>query len=42
MSNPHAPYLIMLGIGDYGIEKRKSKSGVEMDLYYYPDQASKT
>jgi aminopeptidase N len=41
MSNPHAPYLIMLGIGDYGIEKRKSKSGVEMDLYYYPDQPQK-
>lgn len=41
MSNPHAPYLIMLGIGDYGIETRKSKSGVEMDLYYYPDQPQK-
>ena len=41
MNNPHAPYLIMLGIGDYGIEKRLSSSGVEMDLWYYPDQAQK-
>ncbi|MEQ8909033.1 MAG: M1 family metallopeptidase [Vicingaceae bacterium] len=38
ISRPHASYLIMLGIGKYGIEKRKSASGVEMDLYYYPDQ----
>lgn len=39
ISNPHASYLIMLGIGKYDIEKRKSASGVEMNLYYYPDQA---
>lgn len=38
ISKPHATYLIMLGIGKYGIEKRKSTSGVEMDLYYYPDE----
>lgn len=41
MSHPHAPYLIMLGIGDYGIETRKSASGVAMDLWYYPDQADR-
>lgn len=38
ISHPHPTYLIMLGIGDYAIEQRKSKSGVNMDLYYYPDQ----
>lgn len=38
ISKPHAPYLIMLGIGDYAIEKRKSESGVEQNLYYYPDE----
>lgn len=41
MKHPHAPYLIMLGIGDYGIETRKSNSGVDMDLWYYPDQANR-
>lgn len=38
ISHPHPTYLIMLGIGDYAIETRKSESGVKMDLYYYPDQ----
>jgi aminopeptidase N len=38
ISEPHSPYLIMLGIGKYGIEKRKSESGVPMELWYYPDQ----
>ena len=34
---PYAPYLVMLGIGDYAIKETKSKSGVPMHLYYYPD-----
>jgi aminopeptidase N len=38
ISHPHAPYLIMLGIGDYGIEKQKSASGVPLNLYYYSGQ----
>ncbi len=38
ISKPHPTYLIMLGIGDYAIDTRKSASGVSMDLYYYPDQ----
>ncbi len=38
ISHPHAPYLIMLGIGDYAIYETKSSSGVPMNLYYYPDQ----
>ena len=41
ISHPHAPYLIMLGIGDYAIEKRKSASGVPINLYYYPDEKEK-
>lgn len=39
ISHPHAPYLIMLGIGEYAIEKQKSASGIPLNLYYYPDQA---
>lgn len=41
ISHPHAPYLIMLGIGEYAIEKRKSASGVPINLYYYPDEKEK-
>jgi aminopeptidase N len=37
MSKPHAGYLLMLGIGKYGIKKTKSASGVPLSLYYYPD-----
>lgn len=34
---PYATYLVMLGIGDYAIKETKSKSGVPMHLYYYPE-----
>lgn len=37
MNKPHAPYLIMLGIGEYEIETRYSKRGLREDLWYYPD-----
>ncbi len=37
LSKPYAPYLVMLGIGDYEIKETKSKSGVPMHLYYYPE-----
>lgn len=37
MKSPHAPYLVMLGIGKYDIKETKSKSGVPMHLYYYPE-----
>ncbi|HTL82579.1 MAG TPA: M1 family metallopeptidase, partial [Bacteroidia bacterium] len=37
LSKPFAPYLVMLGIGMYDIKETKSKSGVPMHLYYYPD-----
>lgn len=38
MTRPHSIYLLMLGIGDYAIEQRRTKSGVPVDLWYYPDQ----
>ena len=41
ISHPHPPYLIMLGIGEYEIDKRKSGNGVEMSLYYYPGEKHK-
>lgn len=37
MTHPHATYLVMIGIGKYGIEERTSKSGVPLRLYYYPE-----
>ncbi|MDX2188948.1 MAG: M1 family metallopeptidase [Bacteroidota bacterium] len=37
MQMPHAPYLIMIGIGEYEIKEIKSKSGVPIRLYYYPE-----
>jgi aminopeptidase N len=37
MNHPHAAYLVMLGIGEYGVERRRSASGVPLSLYYYPD-----
>lgn len=37
MTHPHAPYLIMLGIGIYDIRESKSASGVPLYQYYYPE-----
>lgn len=37
MTHPHDAYLIMLGIGNYAIDERKTKSGLPVHLYYYPD-----
>ncbi len=38
MARPHAPYLMMLGIGKYAINRERSSSGVLLNQYYYPDQ----
>jgi aminopeptidase N len=38
MTHPHTSYLVMLGIGDYAVDTRKSRSGVPVHLWYYPDQ----
>jgi aminopeptidase N len=37
MSHPHASYLVMLGIGKYEIKETKSKSGVPLRQWYYPE-----
>jgi len=37
MDHPHAPYLLMIGIGEYQIEKRVTKSGTPVNLWYYPE-----
>ncbi|HCQ28678.1 MAG TPA: hypothetical protein DIU39_00215, partial [Flavobacteriales bacterium] len=37
MNHPHAPYLIMLGIGEYKIKTITSKGGVKINLWYYPE-----
>jgi len=38
ISHRHAPYLIMLGIGDYGVKSDVSNSGVPLNFYYYPEE----
>ena len=37
MNHPHQTYLVMLGIGKYEIKESKSKSGVPMYSWYYPE-----
>lgn len=37
MNHPHASYLVMLGIGKYEIKETKSKSGVPLRQWYYPE-----
>lgn len=37
MSKPHAGYLLMLGIGKYAVATAKSKSGVPLQYWYYPE-----
>ncbi len=41
MSKPHAGYLLMIAIGKYGIAKAKSKRGVPLNYYYYPEFADR-
>jgi len=38
MTKPHALYLLMLGIGNYNVKEFKTKTGVPVNLWYYPDQ----
>lgn len=37
MKKPHALYLIMIAGGDYKFKKQKSKNGVILEQYYYPE-----
>ncbi len=41
LSKPHAGYLLMLGIGKYAVATSKSKSGVPLNYYYYPEFADR-
>jgi aminopeptidase N len=41
MSNPHPGYAMMIGIGRYQVQRETSNSGVEIQNYYYPDQAGR-
>ncbi len=41
MSNPHAPYLLMLAIGLYDVKNLVTKSGVQIQLWSYPDQPNR-
>lgn len=38
MEHPHAPYLVMMAIGKYEVSTTKSKGGVTINNWYYPDQ----
>ncbi len=38
MRHPHATYLVMIGIGQYDVKTVRSKNGVPVYLWYYPDQ----
>lgn len=37
MTKPHATYLIMLAVGNYGVVERRTQSGVPLYLWYYAD-----
>jgi aminopeptidase N len=37
MSHAHASYLVMLGIGKYEVKQSRSKSGVPLNMWYYPE-----
>ena len=41
VTKPHSSYLLMLAIGNYEVKNIKSKSGVPIQLWYYPDQADR-
>ncbi len=38
MPKPHSLYLLMIAIGEYGIERRTTSRGLPLNLYYYPDK----
>ncbi|MCS6790322.1 MAG: M1 family metallopeptidase [Bacteroidia bacterium] len=38
MQKPHSLYLLMIAIGEYGIERRQTAQGLPLLLYYYPDR----
>jgi len=38
MTHPHSTYLVMLAIGVYGVRTERTRAGVPVNLWYYPDQ----
>ena len=38
MSHPHSTYLVMLAIGRYGVTTVHTKTGVPVNLWYYPEE----
>ncbi|WP_299117212.1 M1 family metallopeptidase [uncultured Winogradskyella sp.] len=41
MQKPMSSYLVALAIGKYDVKKEVSKSGVPIELYYYPEDSAK-
>lgn len=41
MNKPMSSYLVALAIGKYDVLKQTSKSGVPIELYYYPEDSNK-
>jgi len=41
MSKPHSGYLLMLAIGKYAVKSEKSKKGVPVNYWYYPEFAER-
>jgi len=41
MSEPMSSYLVAVILGDYRKQKRRSDSGISIDLYYYPEDSLK-
>jgi aminopeptidase N len=41
MTRPHAGYLLMLAIDKYAIKKTKTKTGVPVSFWYYPESSEK-
>ena len=37
MTHPHSLYLVMLGIGKYGVKTVRTKANVPVHLYFYPE-----
>lgn len=40
LDHPHALYLTMIAAGDYKFKNQKSKGGITLEQYYYPDKPS--
>ncbi|TCK64791.1 aminopeptidase N [Winogradskyella wandonensis] len=41
MQKPMSSYLVALAIGKYDVKKETSKSGIPLELYYYPEDSLK-